>query len=148
MDEDKFMLEHVSPLEFLSEVFNCNELPLAVRMRAATAAAPFVHPKLAAVAHYDGGSIGEKLNRGRRMYIAKQVVTGQKKLLDLRPDDRPTADELAEARNRKPLDDGSAMGKRLAKAEARVVDMRSRIIDESPGVVVDVAVKNSLPRRI
>ena len=44
------MDERVSPLDFLEEVYTCEELPVGTRLRAAIGAAPFVHPKLAMTA--------------------------------------------------------------------------------------------------
>jgi hypothetical protein len=45
-----------TPLDFLKAVY-CNEgLPLHVRLKAAIAAAPYVHPKLAVTAVFDGES--------------------------------------------------------------------------------------------
>lgn len=44
-----------SPLDFLCAVFRDHGQPMARRMRAAEAALPFVHPKLAVTATLDGG---------------------------------------------------------------------------------------------
>lgn len=44
------MSEKPSPLDFLKAGYLNEELPLSVRMRAASEAAPYVHPKLGAVA--------------------------------------------------------------------------------------------------
>jgi hypothetical protein len=44
------MSEKPSPLDFLKAVYLNEELPLSVRMRAAAEAAPYVHPKLGAIA--------------------------------------------------------------------------------------------------
>jgi hypothetical protein len=44
------MSEQPSPLEFLRAVYLNNDLPLTVRMRAAVECAPYVHPKLTAIA--------------------------------------------------------------------------------------------------
>lgn len=46
---------NASPLDFLCAVFRDTGQPMARRMRAAEAAAPFVHPKLAVTATLDGG---------------------------------------------------------------------------------------------
>jgi hypothetical protein len=44
------MSERPTPLEFLEAVYLNNDLPLSVRMRAAVECAPYVHPKLTAIA--------------------------------------------------------------------------------------------------
>ena len=44
------MSEQPSPLEFPRAVYLNNDLPLTVRMRAAVECAPYVHPKLTAIA--------------------------------------------------------------------------------------------------
>jgi hypothetical protein len=50
------MSAKVTPLEFLEAVYENEQLPLSVRMRAAIEAAPYMHPKLTAQAnlHFDG----------------------------------------------------------------------------------------------
>jgi hypothetical protein len=54
-EEERFV-GGATPLAFLQAVY-CNEgLPLHVRLKAAIAAAPYVHPKLAVTAVIDGGS--------------------------------------------------------------------------------------------
>lgn len=45
------MPARVTPLEFLEAVYDNDELPLSVRMRAAIEAAPYVHPKFTAVGY-------------------------------------------------------------------------------------------------
>lgn len=45
-----------SPLDFLTAVYRNPELPLDVRLDAAGKAAPYMHPRLAAINH--GGQIG------------------------------------------------------------------------------------------
>jgi hypothetical protein len=54
----------LTPLDFLRGVY-CNEgLPLAMRMRAAIEAAPYVHPKLSATALIaPGADFGAKLEK-------------------------------------------------------------------------------------
>jgi hypothetical protein len=59
-------VSEVSPLEFLEAVFNNENLPLSVRMRAAIEAAPYRHSKLSTTAnfHIDGTrSFAEALER-------------------------------------------------------------------------------------
>jgi hypothetical protein len=110
-DEPAIALERVTPLEFLEEVYSCNDLPLPVRMRAATAAAPYVHPKLQAIAHYDGGGIGDRMQKAKQMHIARQVVSGRLAFEDLREAERPS-EALLEAARASPVPsfagDGSA----------------------------------------
>jgi hypothetical protein len=64
---------NASPLDFLYAVFRNNDLPLITRMRAAEAAAPFVHPKLAAVisASISGDEFGEALERARKRVVER-----------------------------------------------------------------------------
>src|SRR5262245_8340863 len=53
----------VTPLDFLCAVYRNAGLPLAVRIRAASTAAQYVHPKLAVIATGPGGNIAERLER-------------------------------------------------------------------------------------
>jgi hypothetical protein len=57
-------MRRVEPLEFLEAVYNNEDLPLTVRIRAAIEAAPYKHPKLSAaqIVHL-GGSFAERLER-------------------------------------------------------------------------------------
>jgi hypothetical protein len=48
-------IQDADPLEFLLRVMADTQLPLALRLDAAVAAAPFCHPKLRAVVHVDEG---------------------------------------------------------------------------------------------
>jgi hypothetical protein len=57
------MSNEPSPLDFLRAVYLNEGLPLSVRMRAAMEAAPYIHPKLSAVAVVDGGDFGARLDR-------------------------------------------------------------------------------------
>ncbi len=71
---------NASPLDFLYAVFRNNDLPLTTRMRAAEAAAPFVHPKLAAVlsASISGDEFGDRLEAARKRLIeGPRPSTGQ-----------------------------------------------------------------------
>jgi hypothetical protein len=43
-----------TPLEFLQSIFRDETVPLPVRMKAAIEAAPYVHPKLTAIANIVG----------------------------------------------------------------------------------------------
>src|SRR5262249_20081221 len=63
MTDENQQVERMTPLEFLEEVYTCNDLPLPTRMKAATAAAPYVHPKLAATAILTSGDMGDRLDR-------------------------------------------------------------------------------------
>jgi len=53
----------VTPLQFLCAVYRNAGLPLTIRMRAASTAAQYVHPKLAVVATGPSGNIAERLER-------------------------------------------------------------------------------------
>jgi hypothetical protein len=59
------MSEQPSPLDFLKAVYLNDQLPLSVRMRAAVEAAPYVHPKLdaVAVASMNGSDFAAMLER-------------------------------------------------------------------------------------
>jgi hypothetical protein len=50
-----------TPLEFLQDVMDCEELPLSTRMRAAIAAAPYRHPKLGVVVNLTGEDMKSRL---------------------------------------------------------------------------------------
>jgi hypothetical protein len=117
-------IERVTPLEFLEEVYSCNELPLTTRMRAATAAAPYVHPKLQAIAHFDGGGLAERMERAGRMRSARAIARGEKTLKQCSGPYTPTEEELELARQSpeepKPVFDNSPLGKRLALAHQRL----------------------------
>jgi len=52
-----------SPLEFLRAVYLNDGLPLSVRLRAAIEAAPYVHPKLSAVAVMSSDDFSARLER-------------------------------------------------------------------------------------
>ena len=59
------MSDRPTPLEFLEAVYLNNDLPLSVRMRAAVECAPYVHPKLTAIAtsSMDGDHFAAMLER-------------------------------------------------------------------------------------
>jgi hypothetical protein len=52
-----------TPLDFLKAVYLDPDLPLSVRMRAATEAAPYCHPKLSASALIDPLEFAQRLDR-------------------------------------------------------------------------------------
>jgi hypothetical protein len=52
-----------TPLDFLCSIFRDAGLPLATRIRAASTAAQYIHPKLAVVATGPSGNIAERLER-------------------------------------------------------------------------------------
>jgi hypothetical protein len=54
-----------TPMEFLQDVMDCEDLPLNTRMKAAVSLAQYCHPKLEAVAHFNGENLGERLAKGR-----------------------------------------------------------------------------------
>jgi hypothetical protein len=70
-----------TPLEFLQAVYMNAELPLSVRMRAAWMAAPYVHPKLSAVAIMPAQGFAERLDAA----IARSAAA---KLIDAKPEPR------------------------------------------------------------
>ena len=58
------MSDQVTSLEFLRAVYQNNDLPLSVRMRAAKEALPYEYPRLAVVAQVaDDGTFAERLER-------------------------------------------------------------------------------------
>jgi hypothetical protein len=59
------MSKEPEPLDFLKAVYLNEQLPLSVRMRAAIEAAPYVHPKLSAMAvsSLDGASFAAHLDK-------------------------------------------------------------------------------------
>jgi len=48
-------MQRVTPLDFLEAIYLNEKPPLPTRMKAAIEAAPYVHPKLAMVANFNGG---------------------------------------------------------------------------------------------
>ena len=69
MDQD------LTPLEFLRSVY-CNEaVPLGMRLRAAVEAAPYVHPKLSAIANVIlDGDFAERLEKAIERSHAVRVI--------------------------------------------------------------------------
>jgi len=55
----------ITPLDFLEAVYLNPSLPLGMRMRAATEAAKYKHPRVSAVAHgiFEGKSFAKQLER-------------------------------------------------------------------------------------
>ncbi len=86
-----------TPLEFLEAVYCNNELPLHTRMRAAEAALPYVHPKLAVTAIIEGKDIAARLeqaikraNKARQEpKVINQPVDDIDAVLGDRPEPRP-----------------------------------------------------------
>jgi len=62
VDEPAPVDSDVSPLDFLCAVYRNAAIPLNTRIRAAVAAANYVHPKISIVAT-PGGNIAERLER-------------------------------------------------------------------------------------
>jgi hypothetical protein len=56
-------VEDMSPLDFLKAVYRNEKLPLHARLKAASAAAPFCHAKLAVVANVTENDLAERLMR-------------------------------------------------------------------------------------
>jgi hypothetical protein len=59
----KMLPEQDSPLDFLTAVYQNEDLPLAVRMRAAIECAPYRHPKLTATAILSDEDFSVRLER-------------------------------------------------------------------------------------
>jgi hypothetical protein len=79
----------VTPLEFLEAVYENEQLPLSVRMRAAIEAAPYMHAKLTAQAnfHFDA-SFAVRLDKAIAIVRSQQPM----KLIEAQP--VPTQQEL------------------------------------------------------
>jgi hypothetical protein len=59
-------IEAETSLDLLQAVYRSPFQPISRRLRAAIAALPYEHPKLAVVAHMDGGGIGDRLEAAIR----------------------------------------------------------------------------------
>jgi hypothetical protein len=70
--------EVITSLRFLQAIYRNPEVPLPVRMRAAMAAIPFEHPKLAVVATINAGDFADRLDRAveqsRKVIEAKPIT--------------------------------------------------------------------------
>lgn len=72
----------VTPLEFFEAVYMNPDLPLGTRLRAATEAAKYVHPRMAVVATAQvGDGFAEMLDRA----IAASRTVRQPKVIEARP---------------------------------------------------------------
>jgi hypothetical protein len=74
-----------SSLAFLQAVYRCPDQPLHVRMKAAIAALPYEHPKLAVTAVLDGSEdLGARLNRAiQRSAKVIELGAAQAPIVDL-----------------------------------------------------------------
>ena len=66
-------------LNFLQAVYRCDGLPLSTRMRAAVAALPFEHPKLAVTALISDQSFAAKLERA---VLRSEQVRSQPRVIE------------------------------------------------------------------
>jgi hypothetical protein len=67
--------EAQTSLDLLQAIYRSPYEPIHRRMRAAIAALPFEHPKLAVVAHAHGGGIGDRLEAAMRRVRAGRQGT-------------------------------------------------------------------------
>jgi hypothetical protein len=74
------MKHEPSSLDFLRAIYLNEELPLSVRMRAASVALPFEMPKLSAVAVMNGDDFGSRMDRA----IARS--RGEMKVIEHQPE--------------------------------------------------------------
>ena len=58
-------MDDLTPLEFLKAVYTNEALSLHARLKAAAAAAPFVHPKFAVIAQTTSEDLVERLEKAR-----------------------------------------------------------------------------------
>jgi hypothetical protein len=121
--------ERVTPLEFLEEVYSCEDLPLRDRMKAAIEAAPFVHPKLAmtAVAHSTvdyGAVLRKRMVRTVKMFKERgdpETENFQRRLEDWNRKCPPVEGENAEL----PEEEGlGASLERLSREQRSLMDER------------------------
>jgi hypothetical protein len=98
-----------TPLEFLEAVYMNPDLPLGTRLRAATEAAKYVHPRLMAVANYNNGEDFAEVLEARRLARAK--IEGMKVIEA--PGSKPSGPSPEEV-------SASAMGKSFATIRRRV----------------------------
>ena len=68
-------MEDLTPLEFLKAVYTNDALPLHARLKAAAAAAPFVHAKLAVVATTTSEDLAERM--ARALAITGKIIEGR-----------------------------------------------------------------------
>src|SRR6516164_8084212 len=88
LEEITTLVDGRSSLAFLQAVYRCPDQPLSVRMKAAIAALPFEHPKLAVTAVIEGGAdFAARLER---------AVGRSAKVLELRRSDQPAVNDAAE----------------------------------------------------
>ena len=85
------MSDRPTPLEFLEAVYLNNDLPLSVRMRAAVECAPYVHPKLTAIATatMNGKDFASLLEKAAQRSRAALVVDHQPAEHELPPSAPP-----------------------------------------------------------
>jgi hypothetical protein len=70
------MNEDQTPLEFLQAVYRNEAVPLAVRMKAAVEALPFVHPKLAVTGIIGGQDIAALLDERLKRIAEARPING------------------------------------------------------------------------
>src|SRR5262249_48147548 len=86
-EEDQVLPPNASPLDFLMAVVRDDELPLSTRIRAATAALPFVHPKLGVHVTIDGRDLAERLDAAiERSRLVKLGYVPTNKMIEARPE--------------------------------------------------------------
>jgi hypothetical protein len=80
----------------LKAVYQCPEVPLSVRMRAAMACLPFETPKLAVTAQVSEGNFAELLDRRlKRLEELKLIDANGAKVIDAKPQPVETKPPLA-----------------------------------------------------
>ena len=101
-DDGPALPPDVNSLAFLQAVYRSPDQPLHTRMKAAIAALPYEHPKLAITALLDGtDDLGARLSR---------AIQRSAKVIELRaaqpepaPSYQPTAQEVSSASMRRPM---------------------------------------------